>query len=235
MQQHNKLNTEEFEELVQEILEDSDYLNNPYFTSLNKGTFDKNDFIETQKQFYFAVTFFSRPMAVLSAKIPTPQLRLEIVRNLWEEHGEGDFNKIHQTTFAELLTRLGNVNLLEIENAQLSPAVRVFNTTLIGACTLDDYKVGVAMMGMIERMFTAISSLIGKSIVKNKWLTQEELIHYDLHEVLDVKHSQDFFDILENTWSEDNHKYLIKQGLQMGAYIFNGLYRDLYENRHKRY
>lgn len=223
-------------ELVDEVLEEVNYKSNPYFTSLEDKTFDKDDFIETQKQFYYAVTFFSRPMGVLASRIPTPQLRLEIVRNFWEEHGEGDFSQIHQTTFAELLNRLGEVKLDTVEGTHLSPYVRVFNTVLAGTCTLEDYRIGVAMMGMIEHMFSDISGIIGRNILKNEWLTEENMIHYNVHEVLDIKHSKDFFDILVKDWDESDHnKYLIKQGLELGAVIFNNLYRDLYENRTKRY
>ena len=42
---------------------------NPYFASLADGSFSREDFIETQIQFLFAVVFFSRPMAVLAAII----------------------------------------------------------------------------------------------------------------------------------------------------------------------
>jgi len=223
-------------DLVKEVAEETGYQKNKYFTSLNQERFDKDDFIETQKQFYYAVTFFSRPMGVLAARIPTPQMRLEIVRNFWEEHGEGNFDKIHQTTFAELLNRMDGTTLEEIESSHLSPYLRVFNTVLVGTCTLEDYRIGIAMMGIIEYMFSDISGMIGRGIIKNGWLTDETIIHYDIHEVLDVKHSKDFFDVIKKDWeTSDENKYLIKQGLELGATIFNGLYRDLYESRYKRY
>ncbi len=59
------------EKVVQEILKDVAYEKNPYFVNLRNGEFSKDDFIETQIQFYSAVIFFSRPLAALAAKIPT--------------------------------------------------------------------------------------------------------------------------------------------------------------------
>lgn len=220
---------------IEQILAESGYRTNPYFEALNDGSFELEDFVETQIQFFFAVVFFSRPMAILAAKIPTPDLRMEIVRNVWEEHGEGNMDAVHRNTFVELLHRIGGVTEDEIEKRYLWPTVRIFNTTLVGTCTLDEYLVGVGMMGIIERMFCEISAWIGEGILKRGWLTNETLIHYNLHEKLDVKHSQDFFDVVAPSWerSEEN-KYYIDQGLTMGASVFNLLYEKLYSNRKKR-
>lgn len=221
--------------LIDSILESSRYRENPYFRSLNDGSFSKGDFIETQIQFFWAVVFFSRPMAALAAKIPTPELRLEIVRNVWEEHGEGNLAKVHGTTFIEFLSRIGSVRPEEIEQRALWPEVRAFNIALSGTCVLDEYLTGVGMMGIIERMFSEISAWIGCGIVTRGWLAKDKMIHYSLHEKLDVKHSDDFFNILEKSWDHsDSDRYAIEQGLRLGAYIFNNLYDGLYLARTRR-
>ena len=222
-------------QLIEIILADCQYRDNPYFRALNDGSFSKQDFIETQIQFFWAVVFFSRPMAALAAKIPTPELRLEIVRNVWEEHGEGKLNKIHGTTFLEFLSRIGGITPEQIEERVLWPEVRAFNTTLSGACVLDDYLTGVGVMGMIERMFADISAWIGRGVVARGWLSEDRMIHYSLHEKLDIKHSDDFFNILEQAWNRsDQDRNAIEQGLWMGAYIFNGLYEGLYRARTRK-
>ena len=221
---------------VGQTLGELGYDSNPYFVNLRNGQFQKADFVETQVQFYFAVIFFSRPMAALAAKIPTPELRVEIVRNVWEEHGEGMATKIHGTTFREFLKRLDNVSSGYIESRMLWPEVRMFNTTLVGTAVLDDYLVGCGMMGIIERMFSDISVWIGQGIVEQGWVSESQMVHYKIHQNLDVKHSQDFFNVLEHSWNaEDKSQYLIKQGLLLGAYIFDALYRGLWQNRHRRW
>ena len=221
--------------LIKTILHESNYSNNPYFTSLKDGTFDKEDFIETQLQFYFAVIFFPRPMAAAAAKAPTHAARLEIMRNVWEEHGEGNSNKFHGSTFLEFIGIISDYTEHDLAHRKLWPEVRAFNTLLTGACVMDEYIIGVSVMGMIELMFSNISAWIGKSTVNNGWITKNDLIHYNLHEELDIKHAQDFFDVLKPSWDEsDENKYLIEQGLRMGAYCFDNLYKGLYENRTRR-
>lgn len=222
-------------ELIRRILDETNYAENPYFTQLKDGSFEKDDFVETQIQFYFAVVFFSRPMAAVAAKIPSSKQRLEVLRNVWEEHGEGRSSFMHGETFLTYLDRLAGITPKDIGGRALWPEVRAFNTVLVGACVMDEFIVGVGCMGMIERMFCDISRWIGQSTIDRGWLTPEQLIHYNLHEELDVKHSQDFFDVLAPYWeASDDDQYLIEQGLRLGASVFDGMYRGLYRSRKRR-
>jgi len=223
------------EDFVERLLKESSYRENPYFVNLRNGNFTKEDFVETQIQFFYAVVFFSRPMAALAAKIPVADLRLEILKNVWEEHGSGEKGRFHANTFLVLLERLAKLKLEDVESRALWPEVRAFNTLLAGSCILDEHLIGVGVLGMIERMFADISYWIGTTIVARKWLTEDQIIHYNLHQELDIKHSRDFFNVLAPAWNANpDNLYFIEQGLRMGEYIFNSLYRGLYEARGTR-
>ena len=223
-------------ELIERILAETNHATNPYFVALEEGRFERADFVETQIQFYFAVTFFSRPMAAVAAKIPRAVERVEVLRNVWEEHGEGAAHLAHGSTFLQLLERLGGLGQQEIQLCSLWPELRLFNTTLTGACVMDEYLVGVGVLGMIERMFSDISGLLGRGIVAHGWLERDQLIHYDLHEDLDVKHSDDFFAVLRPVWAQDDdERYYIEQGLRLGACVFNTLYEHMWRARKRRW
>ena len=226
--------------LVDDVLADVDHRDNPYFRALSDGTFEREDFIETQMQFHAAVVFFSRPMAALAAKIPDPVLRVEILRNVWEEHGEGDPTRMHGATFVTFLSRLCGSSTAETERAiaarPLWPEVRAFNTVLAGACVLDDHLVGTGVMGIVERMFSEISTWIGRGCVSRGFLSAVEMVHYDLHEKLDVRHATDFFRVLAASWDQgEAQRYDIEQGLRMGAVVFDQLYARLYRARARRW
>ena len=222
--------------LIEQILIDTDHTSNPYLVALADGSFDREDFIETQVAFFSAVTFFNRPMAACAAKIPSMRLRRGILRNVWEEHGEGDDNNAHGTTFLEFLSRLGGLSEPAVMRRTLWPEVRMFNTTLMGACIMDEYLVGVGVLGMIERMFADISARIGQGIIDNGWMAEEGLVHYKLHAKIDVKHAEDFFAVLQPAWEKDDaDRYHIEQGLRMGAHCFDQLYRGLWAARKRRW
>jgi pyrroloquinoline-quinone synthase len=210
-------------------------LDNPYLAALRDGTMQRADFLETQTQFLFAVVFFSRPMAVLAGRMPRPEMRVSLLENVADEHGEGDLSLCHERTFLTLLTRLG-VDASRIEKRALWPEVRAFNTALTGLCSLDDLYTAVAALGMIEDLFAGISSELGRLIVAREFLPAAELIHYRAHEVLDVEHADGFYRLLDRPYAaEPRHAYQIEQGLELGAYLLLRLYQDLHASRSRRW
>ena len=82
-------------------------------------------------------------------------------------------------------------------------------------------------MGIIELAFSEISATIGKGVVDRGWVRDADLVHYKLHAEIDTKHAADFFRIIERSWENKERQYFIKQGLELGAYIFDRLYKDL--------
>lgn len=205
-----------------------------YFVALEDGSFERSDFVETQIQFLFAVVFFSRPMAMLAARLPRPELRLSLLDNVVDEHGGGTLSLSHERTFLDLLARF-DVRRAEIEKRSLWPEVRVFNTTLAGLCMADDVWTGVAALGMIEDLFSGISARIGQAILARGWLTEAELIHYKTHEELDVEHAEGFYSILAPFWdSHPRTSYQIEQGLELGACVFLQMYGGLFDARKRR-
>jgi pyrroloquinoline quinone (PQQ) biosynthesis protein C len=209
-------------------------LASPYLAALADGSMSRDDFVETQIQFFFAVVFFSRPMAVLAGRLPRPEMRLALLENVGDEHGEGNLRLCHERTFLTLLERLGALPA-EIERRALWPEVRAFNTVLAGACTLDDTLTGLAALGIIEDMFSSISAAIGRSILARGFLRADEIVHYATHEALDVSHAEGFYSLLDGPYAaHPRHAYQIEQGLGLGAYAFLRMYEDLWRARGRR-
>lgn len=184
-------------------------------------------FRRSQEQFSFAVSFFPRPMAALVGRIPNPKARLDILHNLVEEHGEFNEESFHHTTFQRFLRSIGG-QPDKLEAGGLCPALRAFNSVLTCACVLDELEVGVACMGIIEHAFAGISATIGQAVVQRGWVPQEELVHYALHAQIDERHAEEFFAVIEPQWDDPARRYFIEQGLGLGAYAFDRLYRDLH-------
>src|SRR5215813_7269975 len=109
-----------------EVLKKVGILRNPYFTALDGGTMSLDCFRRSQEQFFYAVTFFPRPMAVLVGRIPDPKARLDILHNLVEEHGEFQEKAFHHTTFQQFLRSIGS-EPEKLESAPLSAGLRAFN------------------------------------------------------------------------------------------------------------
>ena len=210
-----------------EVIKRVGVLQNSYFSGLASGEMDLECFRLTQEQFFFAVTFFPRPMAALVAKIPDPKMRLDILHNVVEEHGEFNVDEFHHTTFQRFLTSIGSdVTPLEDQSQwSLWSPVRAFNSCLTTSCVLDELEVGVACLGIQEYIFSDVSAIIGKAVVENGWVAADDLIHYKLHAEIDKRHAEEIFAVVEPKW--ESHRYFIEQGLELGAYIFDRMFRDL--------
>lgn len=214
------------------VLQRIDILNNAYLAALKGGSMSLDCFRKTQEQFFFAVTFFPRPMAALVGRIPNPTQRLDILRNLVEEHGEFDEKAFHHSTFQQFLRSIGS-DPKTLDKLFVSPAVRAFNSVLTASCVLDEIEVGVACLGIIEYAFAGISAVIGKAVVDRRWVQAENLTHYKLHAEIDERHAEEFFAIIEPLWPEKQKRYYIQQGLDLGGYIFDRLYRDMLNEAEK--
>jgi pyrroloquinoline-quinone synthase len=200
---------------------------NPFFTALREGTMKLAHFRRTQEQFSFAVEFFPRPMAALIGRIPDPAQRLDILHNLVEEHGAFNERHFHKTTFHQFLRSIGS-DPDTLDAVSLWPCLRAFNSVLTTSCVLDEVEVGIACMGIIEFAFAECSAAIGAAVVQQGWVSAADLVHYRVHANIDERHAEEFFTVVEPLWDDDRRRYFIIQGLELGAYIFDRLYRDIH-------
>ncbi len=214
------------------VLRRCDILRNPYLQTLADGSMSLECFRRSQEQFFFAVTFFPRPMAALVGRIPDPKSRVDILHNLVEEHGEFHEELFHHNTFQRFLLSIGS-DPKEREARPIWPALRAFNSVLTAACVLDEVEVGVGCMGIIEHAFAGISAAIGRSVCARGWVKSSELVHYALHEQIDERHAEEFFAVVEPGWDDPQGRHFTIQGLEMGAYVFDRLYRDMLEAARK--
>src|SRR5262245_33568 len=109
------------------VLERTRILRNPYLEALRDGSMTLECFRRTQEQFFWAVTFFPRPMAALVGRIPDPKQRLDILHNLVEEHGEFEEQSFHHTTFQQFLRSIGS-QPEKLTSLPVWPALRAFNS-----------------------------------------------------------------------------------------------------------
>lgn len=221
-------------EQVDSRMAGSGIMENGYFSSLRDGTMSRESFVRSQKQFFFAVRYFSRPMAALMARMPDSATRQGLIHNLSEEHGFEDDEPsaagfdptvAHDRTFLAFLRTLG-ISAADMAGEREGPAVRAFNTALMGCCLMERREVAFGCLGVIEYAFADICELIGKKVVENGWIAPHDLVHYKLHAQIDKRHAADFFKVVEHAWQGEG-KVAIEDGILLGLHIFDRLYQDL--------
>jgi pyrroloquinoline-quinone synthase len=197
-----------------------------YFARLRDGTMDRAAFLRSQRQFFFAVRFFSRPIAALISRLPDSARRIDLVHNLAEEQGDFLPEQAHDRTFAAFLQSLGTWPA-EMEREEEGAAVQAFNHALLGVCLGGEVVTAFGCLGVIEYAFAEISALIGRAVVDCGWVADDDLVHYKLHAEIDQRHAAEFFAIIEPDFADPAKRRLITQGLALGHYLFARLYEDL--------
>lgn len=165
-------------------------------------------------------------MAAILARLPRPEARLDILHNLFEEHGELDPSQFQEATFRRFLASIGAC-AEPLRDVRPGPGVLAFNATLDGLCFQGDVRAAVAALGVIEYAFADISACIGQRVVARGFVAQADLVHYSLHAAIDKRHAAEFFAVVAPEWHDPAARALIEDGLAVGVHAFGALYDAL--------
>ena len=225
---------ETFDETVEALLHEIGYRDNPYFVALRDKSFDREDFVETQIAFSHQVGFFNRAMLIAASRITMPNRRWPLVANVVDEHHGGETDLAHHYTIREFVCRVSGDPNIDIDARAAWPEGRQNVATMFGIAT-KGYNLGLAGPAMIERMFADISNWISIESIENGWITEDRMIHYNLHAEIDMRHAKELFVILREDWEKGpDWRYYVWQGMWVGGWSFNMLWRGLWESRKRR-
>lgn len=220
---------EEFSDAYSHVAKIFDFSQHPYFEWM--AATDKQSFADSQIPFRHAVEGFSCALAATLAKIPEFVRRVKLAENVAEEHGLVGSKIAHIQTITEFLTVMG-VSESQID-VPCPPGVYAFNQSIRNYCLTNSPEAGAAMLGIIELVFITISKVISTHIVSSGWTHEGSQRHYEVHEILDVEHSQVLFNISKYHWRRDFNRKDIGQGMMLGAYYFWDLYNTLLYHSNK--
>jgi pyrroloquinoline quinone (PQQ) biosynthesis protein C len=160
-----------------------------YFNFLQNCS--KAEFLKSQIPFYYAVESFPRMLLKLALKIDNSDQRLLIIENIWEEHGKGDKEQFHTTTFKE------HLNLLEEQNKEVYLSRNLFVEKWIDNILESNHSMGklASTLAGIEYIYAVISEDIALYIEKLNF--EEKSTHYSTHAELDWSHGRELLEVIE--------------------------------------
>jgi hypothetical protein len=130
---------------------------------------------------------FDDLVAMTQVKLPT-SAKLELARNYWDEMGRGQQAGMHGPMLDALVETLA-VNPVIENTAWESLALANAMTAMATSRRYAWHSVGA--LGVIELTAPGRSALVAKGL-KRIGLSNRERRYFDLHAVLDVKHSEDW-------------------------------------------
>ena len=151
-----------------------------------------------------------------------------------DEHHGGETHLAHHHTIREFVRRVANDPDIDIEGRAAWPEVQQNVAAMLGMVD-KGYNFGLAGLAMIERMFADISDWIARDVTRLGWISQDQLIHYNLHAEIDTRHAEELFEVLREDWDKGPQwRYYIEQGMWAAGWSFNALWRGLWEARKRR-
>ena len=130
---------------------------NLLFKNLNKISIDQ--FLQIQKEFIYAVNYWSKLLFILLSKIDDPKLRIVILDNINDEHGHGNIEESHVYTFYNFLQALGHKETLDINKKCRSKAVKLFYKSLEKYIKNLQYYDSALILGAIEYIYRHLDSV----------------------------------------------------------------------------
>ena len=152
---------------------------------------------------------FDDLVAMTQVKLPV-QAKLELARNYWDEMGRGQRDGMHGPMLDALVETL-QVNPV-IENTVWESLALANAMTAMATCRRYAWH-SVGVLGVIELTAPGRSAMVAKGL-KRIGLSNRERRYFDLHAVLDVKHSAD--------WNREALRPLVEEDPRRATAIAEG-------------
>jgi len=180
------------------------------------------------KEYAHYCAYFPRFLAAAAANIPDDATRLPIIKNLWEEHGEGQLATSHRVLFEQFAAAVG----ITTTKPTLSDAL--FSTqqcvqTLLNICKNKHFLVALGALGPGTEFFTAQEyQIIAKGLAQYECFNKKNLQFWTIHINADEMHYSEMLAAIE-PWLATNyvHQQYVKEGaiqaLKLECLFWDGL------------
>lgn len=184
----------------------------------------QKEFLASQISFFHAVQAFPRFLCLLASKIQSSEKRMEVVENIWEEHGNGDKSFFHTDTYMTYLKAIG----YQGEKLEQNPWVTEWiNNSLKMGMEIRSYQYASYLAG-IEYIYARICADVVSYINTLKLSCGQT--HYAKHAEIDWEHGKELFDValaetnLDESYQVSELKTFFKQGQDDFLHMYNSIY-----------
>jgi len=211
------LSEESKENVLIEISNSFDLNNHPFLSKIKYADKTNNNLGKKFSPFFFGVDTWLYILEKFSSKLLDNGFKLQeklIRENINDEMGYVkennviDPNKNHKISYINFIHALGFCGKIEINSS-----VKKWNSDLDYVVTTKEPAYIAAVLGGIEHLFMSLSNFISENIKPYLIFEQEHFIN---HEIIDEKHSDDFFKVsIDLKISQEDFKESVKLGYQI--------------------
>jgi pyrroloquinoline-quinone synthase len=171
---------------IDELIAERHLLTHPFYTKWREGTLSREALQEYARQYYAFESTFPRLLSALHTRSERPDVRQQILDNLWdEEHGE--------VNHAELWLRFGEgigVDRSSVRGADLNDGTKALLATYWSAVSDASIAAGIAALYAYEGQVPEVATEKIRGLVEQYGVDDPRtLAFFTVHSTLDVEHS----------------------------------------------
>jgi hypothetical protein len=130
---------------------------------------------------------FDDLVALTQVKVPA-RAKMELARNYWDEMGRGNIRGMHGPLLDALIARMGIKATIE---GTVWESLALANTMVAFATSRRYAYHSIGALGAVELTAPGRVAQVAKGL-RRLGFTNKERMYFDLHAVLDIKHSEDW-------------------------------------------
>lgn len=226
-------NVDSIQKKAQEIILKNEIETHPLFKGLLNDSFTPSQIESIGLEIFQVVLVFPRFLSAMITRIDDYKLRMDLVENLFEEHGRMKIDKVHSETYITFLKKIG-LDENTILNSKPNLPTIVYTRGILNLCLNENILEGLAALAVIEEIVARVSITTGKFARKYSGHEKGHVDHFSDHEVLDLAHSREIYQIVA-LYAESQKGKVPQQelersillGIELGCYYQKSLYTDI--------
>ncbi|NEO22174.1 iron-containing redox enzyme family protein [Moorena sp. SIO4A5] len=215
----------------------------PRLSSLIRETSVSRNLETWLKQRYLISWCFPNWLTAVASKLPTPQTRIPLLKNLYEEHGlsgKSGHSKPHPQMWQQLFEELSAMDLLSRyaiapgesiplpkSSQELLPGTQRFLQIYTTACFQYPAAFGLGILAFTESILPYENQLILAGLKKLGISTKGQEF-FAVHCDCDQDHAEEILDVIEQIANCPQTLWQVRQGVAMAVRARQGFYDDLH-------
>lgn len=179
-------------------------MKHPLLAAIGQGTLSAKAALHVFTQYGHYCEYFPRFLASAAAKVPHEEWREPIVRNLWEEHGEGNPARSHRVLYRRFLdslaARTDSTSCLRTPGPAVSRYLARLDEFFRDASPLE--AIGAIGPGT-EDVTPAQYAAILAGLATQPWAAGCDLEFFTVHVSADTAHADSFWEILHASIADE--------------------------------
>jgi len=191
----------------------------PFLDQFEKGKFTDDGLRRFAIQWYKTARAHKESFPYLIGTVSDDHVRMDLIRILDEEYGNGDPNRIHARLLFNFLQALG-VTEEEVEHTPTDPLVQRFGEEVVRVWKNGPEALAFGLHYALEVMAAALHTALANGLESKDHFSPADIEYFLYHREAEQRHA----DVSRRGLEVYLHQPETSRGMQMGEQLLHSLY-----------